>query len=215
MRGGGYGVRTQNKSAARRECARRRGYGDATSARHSMAIRGLGRASWRPKGGEAKSPEPSLWTDRCPPHRQIYFSLAAIFGQRPGEVADRRAGRGQPSRWGFRQSNFVAAPLLLTSPPELGAFAVWFCDPAREAGKGPVFSHYASGIREAIFMAGTLGTWELGMSNRQNVGLSDEAIMFPSRQDALGTWEQKCPMPMAENPRACGSPLPPRSGDRG
>lgn len=61
---------------------------------------------------------------------------------------------------------------------------------------------------------GTMGTWEQAMSNRQKAAPLECAILFPSHQADLGTWEQTWPIPMQENPRACGYPLPPPAGER-
>lgn len=61
---------------------------------------------------------------------------------------------------------------------------------------------------------GTMGTWEQAMSVRQKAVLLERMNLFPSPLALLGTWEQKWPIPMQENPRACGSPLPPPAGER-
>jgi len=51
------------------------------------------------------------------------------------------------------------------------------------------------------------------MSNRQKSLLLDGEILFPSHRAVLGTWEQKWPIPMQENARACGNPLPAPAGE--
>lgn len=59
-----------------------------------------------------------------------------------------------------------------------------------------------------------MGTWEQAISNRQKALCPEVASLFPSRLAGLGTWEQNWPIPMQENPRACGYPLPPPAGER-
>lgn len=59
-----------------------------------------------------------------------------------------------------------------------------------------------------MILKGTLGTWEQVISNRHRAVLLVGAILFPAGAAMLGTWEQKWPIPMQENPRACGIPLP-------
>ena len=62
---------------------------------------------------------------------------------------------------------------------------------------------------------GTMGTWEQTISNRQKTLPLMAAFLFPSPQAVLGTWEQKWAIPMQENPRACGLPVPAPAGERG
>lgn len=66
-----------------------------------------------------------------------------------------------------------------------------------------------------MFGKGTMGTWEQAMSNGQKAAPPDFASVFPSHRAELGTWEQKWPIPMQENPRACGHPLLPPAGELG
>lgn len=80
---------------------------------------------------------------------------------------------------------------------------------------GGFFSHFPDGFREAMIYKGTMGTWEQAMSDRQKAAPLEMASVFPSPPAVLGTWEQKWPIPMQENPRACGYPLPPPAGERG
>lgn len=79
---------------------------------------------------------------------------------------------------------------------------------------GGIFSHFPDGYRDAMFSKGTMGTWEQAMSDRQKAAPLDWPRLFPSHRAALGTWEQKWPIPMQENPRACGRPMPPPAGER-
>lgn len=79
---------------------------------------------------------------------------------------------------------------------------------------GGLFSHFPDGFREAMIYKGTMGTWEQAMSDRQKAAPLECASVFPSHPADLGTWEQKWPIPMQENPRACGYPLPPPAGER-
>lgn len=60
-----------------------------------------------------------------------------------------------------------------------------------------------------------MGTWEQAMSDRQIAAPLEGALLFPSPLQVLGTGEQKWPIPMQENPRACGYPLPHPAGERG
>lgn len=60
-----------------------------------------------------------------------------------------------------------------------------------------------------------MGTGEHAMSDRQEAEPLEGARLFPSHRVNLGTWEQKWPIPMQENPRACGCPLPRPTGERG
>lgn len=62
---------------------------------------------------------------------------------------------------------------------------------------------------------GTMGTWEQSMSDRQNALTMEGARLFPRHRAALGTWEQKWAIPMQENPRAWGYPVPPPAVERG
>lgn len=79
---------------------------------------------------------------------------------------------------------------------------------------GGLFSYFLDGFRETMIYKGTMGTWEQSISNRQKALLSEAASLFPSPLAVLGTWEQKLAIPMQENPRACGSPLPSPAGER-
>lgn len=80
---------------------------------------------------------------------------------------------------------------------------------------GGLFSHFPDGFREGMFGKGTMGTWEQAMSDRQKAAPLERTSLFPSPLAVLGTWEQKWPIPMQENPRACGYPLPPPAGELG
>jgi hypothetical protein len=84
----------------------------------------------------------------------------------------------------------------------------------RELIASGLFSHFSDGFREAMIYKGTMGTWEQAISIRQKALLSEAASLFPSPLAVLGTWEQKLAIPMQENPRACGYPLPPPAGER-
>lgn len=84
----------------------------------------------------------------------------------------------------------------------------------RELISGGLFSHFPGGFREAMIYKGTMGTWEQAMSDTQKAAPLECASLFPSHRADLGTWEHKWPIPMQENPRACGHPLPPPAGER-
>ena len=166
-------------------------------------------------GGVVKSPEPHLAYDRRPSHRQVFFLLLRISG--------RLAGGSQTG--GQREASRVAEAFARpnASPPRLHGLAspiralsrTGFAIMRRGLISGGLFSHFPDGFREAMIYKGTMGTWEQAMSNRQKAAPLECASLFPSRWAALGTWEQKWPIPMQENPRACGSPLPPPAGERG
>jgi hypothetical protein len=79
---------------------------------------------------------------------------------------------------------------------------------------GGLFPHFSDGFREAMIYKGTMGTWEQAMSGRQKTANPERESLFPSHRADLGTWEQKWPIPMQENPRACCYPLPPPAGER-
>ena len=79
---------------------------------------------------------------------------------------------------------------------------------------GGLISQLTDGIREALFDKGTMGTWEQARSDRQKASPLRAASLFPSIRADSGTWEQKWPIPMQENPRACGSPVPPPAVER-
>lgn len=81
--------------------------------------------------------------------------------------------------------------------------------------RGGLFSDFPNGFREAMIYKGTMGTWEQAMSDRQKAAPLELTRLFPSPLAILGTWEQKWRIPMQENPRACGFPLPPPAGERG
>lgn len=79
---------------------------------------------------------------------------------------------------------------------------------------GGLFSDFSDGFREAMIYKGTMGTWEQALSDRRKAAPPELSSVFPSHRVDLGTWEQKWPIPMQENPRACGSPLPSPAGER-
>lgn len=101
----------------------------------------------------------------------------------------------------------LASPIRALSPT---GFAIM----RRGLISGRLFSHFSDGFREAVIYKGTMGTWEQGISNKQKALLSEAVSLFPSPLAVLGTWEQKLAIPMQENPRACGYPLPPPAGER-
>jgi len=78
---------------------------------------------------------------------------------------------------------------------------------------GGLFSHFPDVFWEAMLYKGTMGTWEQAISNRQKAAPLELVSVFPSPLPVLGTWEQEWPIPMQENPRACGYPLPPPAGE--
>lgn len=141
----------------------------------------------------------------------------------PGSVNFRTGGQGEfrqagierrSSGWGFDISKPGAASHQWPRQPKSNALASRVCDPGQNADFPGIIFRFSNSSWEAMFFKGTMGTWEHIMSNRQKTSPLEGAILFPSDWAALGTWEQKSPIPMQENPRACGYPVP-RSSGRG
>ena len=162
------------------------------------------------QGGWSKVRRQDLVHDHCPSHRRVFFLFPAF--SRGG--ADRWAEWGQLPSWGFRPPKRCATSLRLPCQPDPGAIACRVCDHGPGLIFGGLISHFPNGIREAMIYKGTMGTWEQAMSNRQKAELLEGVSLFPSYRAALGTWEQKWPIPMQENPRACGDPVPPPAVER-
>lgn len=124
-------------------------------------------------------------------------------------------GRASPAaRLGFRRPDGARPrlhrPRLPILMPSRGGFPI-----ASIGGfSGRIFPHFPDGFPELMYYKGTMGTWEQTMSGRQKAAPLEGARLFPGHRAALGTWEQKWRIPMLENPRACGYPVPPPAGER-
>ena len=187
------------------------GYGDATRARHSMAVSPCGWLAARGEGGGQKF-------RAAPGVGPLSLSSAGFFlVLRISERLAQTGGQRDASRaaGGFARPN-AAPPRLhgLASTSRALSRAV-FAIMRRGRIFGGLFSHLPNSFREALFYKGTMGTWEQAMSNRQKAEPLEGASLFPSHRAALGTREQKWPIPMQENPRACGIPVPPPAADWG
>lgn len=164
--------------------------------------------------GVVKSLKVRQAQNRCPSHRQVFFLLSA-FSDRWSEAtgigeqieAVRAAGAFARRNTAPHRLHSLASPIWALSRR---GFAIM------HGGliSGGIFSHFPDGFLEAMIYKGTMGTREQAMSDRQKAAPPERASLFPSPLTVLGTWEQKWPIPRQENPRACGSPLPPPAGGR-
>jgi hypothetical protein len=194
------------------------GDGEATRARHSMAVTAY-RWPAAPgmtitKGGAGqKSGGPSPPVPPPVPSPEFFLAFG-IFGRLARDCRRRRAWEGQPIWRGLRQRD---CPLRLPpglASPILGLSQGGFAIGCVALLSGRIFYHFPNGFRQAIIYKGTVGTWEHTMSNRQNALRWEIESVFPSRRVVWGTWEQKSPIPAKENPRACGYPVPRPAGER-
>lgn len=167
------------------------------------------------KEGVGKSSELHLAQNHSLSHRQILFSARLISGRQGRGGPDWLAQRSHPGGWVFVRPN-AALPLLHRPASPIRALSrAGFAITGRGRISGGLFSRFPDSSREAMFCQGTMGTWEQAMSDRQKAAPLEGADLFPSSRAALGTWEQNWPIPMQENPRACGSPVPAPAGERG
>ena len=141
-----------------------------------------------------------------------FFSCSAGF---------RTAGHGRPGKSGRKRASELPGPSPVQTPRPLASMALPARSgryrepdpPSRAEGcfAEHYFSHFPHSFRVAMGYKGTMGTWEQAMSDRPKAAPLELASLFPSHLAVLGTWEQKCPIPMHENRRACGSPPVPSS----
>ena len=144
------------------------------------------------------------------------FFLGEVVSERLGrDGGPRRAERGQPSCWAFARRKAAPPRVHGLASPIRALSQTGFAIMRRGRIFGGLISHLTEGFREAMFYKGTMGTWEQAISNKQKALPLRGARLFPSRWAALGTWEQKWQIPMQENPRACGHPMPASAGERG
>ena len=151
---------------------------------------------------------------RFPSHGETFFLLPMFsdsWAERvrtpaPWDV-DRLAGT-------FACPNAAPPRLYRLTSPIRALARTGFAIMGRGLISGRLFCHFPDGFREVMIYKGTMGTWEQATSDRQNAAPLELVSVFPSPLPVLGTWEQKWPTPMQENPRACGYPLPPPAGER-
>ena len=167
------------------------------------------------QGGWSKVQRQDLVPDHCPSHWQVFFLFSAFP---VGWAETALAGR---QRDASRAAGGLARPNA--APPRLHCLAstiralsrAGFENLRRGRIRAGLFSQFSDSSRSAMFVKGTMGTWEQAMSKRQRSARLDGANLFPDLRAAPGTWEQVWAIPMQENPRACGCPLPPPAGERG
>ena len=166
-----------------------------------------------PTGGGQKSRVDAWPVTTCPTIGRFYFRSSPISDGWP--VAARTGEPGEASRSAGAFACSTAAPPRLHSLASpirahpLAGFAIM----CRVRIFGGLFCEFTDGFREAMIYKGTMGTWEQAMSDRQKASPLEAASLFPSHRATLGTWEQKRPIPMQENPRACGHPVPRPAGE--
>lgn len=168
----------------------------------------------RPHRGVVESPAPDLALDHSPSHRRIFSLASDYFGGwaeaagigRPGE-ASRSTGASARSSTPPPRSTGLACPIRAQS---------WagFRITRRVRISGRLFSHFLDSFRQAVIYKGTMGTREQAISDRQKTAPLAGLCLFPSQRTISGTWEHVWPIPMQENPRACGHPVPPPAGER-
>ena len=179
------------------------GDGDATRARHSMAFRrGVVESLQRQS---ALKPLPLSSTD--------FLSVAGVSERRGSEAGHGRADWGQPICRAFAPGEVSAASHPRPRQLDPGAIGGRVSHLVPGADFRRIKFHLANGFWQAMFCKGTLGTWEQAISDRQKASPLKVASLFPAHLATLGTWEQNWPIPMQENPRACGYPLPPPAGE--
>lgn len=109
--------------AAEVDRSRGGGVGEATRARHSMAV-AAGQPPWPGHtGGVGKSPERCPWPAPHPFPSAGFFPASLLLRTAGWMIADRRPDRGQPSGWGFRPVKCCAASPPRPFPPDPGAIA--------------------------------------------------------------------------------------------
>ena len=188
------------------------GWRDATRARHFTALRiAAGGSRWRSKGGGRKS-RGKTWCPTTAPHTGRFFSCSPRFPE--AAQTGGQSGASGPAG-GFARPN-AAPPRLHCLASTIRALSrAGFENLRRGRIRAGLFSQFSDSSRSAMFVKGTMGTWEQAMSKRQRSARLDGANLFPDLRAAPGTWEQVWAIPMQENPRACGCPLPPPAGERG
>jgi len=170
------------------------------------------RAGQRRGGGQKSRAAPGVGPQ--PLSSAGFFLLIRISGWLAG--GSQTGGQREASRvaGGFARPNAAPPCLHGLASPIRALSRAGFAIMRRGLISGGIFSRFPNGFQEAMFGKGTMGTWEQAMSNRQKAKPLELASLFPRRPADLGTWEQKWPIPMQENPRACGHPLPPPAGER-
>jgi hypothetical protein len=190
----------------------------ATRARHFMALPRVGwpaaPVAMPQRGGGRKSGAKAL-TSTTAPLTDRFFSWIAQL-RTAGQKWRGQAGRERPAELlGPSPAKYRTA-----SPYGLGGLIrahlrTGFATTRTVRFSGRIFSYFRDCASGAMNCKGTVGTWEQSLSNRQNALPLRGASLFPRRRAVSGTWEQKWPIPMQENPRACGHPVPPPAGGRG
>lgn len=191
-----------------------RGRGSHTRARHSMAVSPCGwlAALGTGGGGQKSRAAPGVQPLSLP--LADFISVPCNFWT-AGKRWHRQGGReGQPGGWSLRPPKRCAVSPPRPCPPDLSDTANWVCHHAQRGVFRRIISPFYGRLPGRMSYKGTMGTWEQAMSDRQKAAPLKCASLFPRHRTDLGTWEQKWPIPMQENPRACGYPLPPPAGER-
>lgn len=161
-----------------------------------------------------RSPERYPWSVPHPFPSTGFFLASPHFRTAGRRIADRGQREARWTAGAFARPNAAPPRLHGLASPIRALSRAGFAIMCRGLISGGLFSHFSDGFPQAIIYKGTMGPWEQTIPNRQKAAAPEGARLFPSYRADLGTWEQKWPIPMQENPRACGYPLPPPAGKR-